>query len=428
MPATTGKAAVAVKFALASYGTRGDIEPSTAAGRELVRRGHDVRLAVPPNLVSLVESAGLTALPYGPNQQEGMWDTDFLGEFWKVGKAFRLWEEARELLAQSWAEMSKTLVQLADGADLMFSGPGFPGIPANVAEYYGIPLATMHYFPMLPNGQVMPSLPAPLVRLAIAALDWPQWRLTKKGEDAQRRELGLPKAKAPAPRRITARGSLEIQAYDQVCFPGLADEWAKWRDRRPFVGTLTMEMTTNADEEVVSWAAAGRPPICFGFGSTPVNSPADTVEMISAACAQLGERALICSGWSDFSGAPQADHVKVVGPVNYASVFPSCRAVVHHGGAGTTAAGLRAGVPTLCLWSKGDQRIWAGQVARLKVGAARPFAATTRESLVADLHQILSAEFVARAREIATRMTKPTESVAKAADVLENFARAGRAG
>ena len=68
-----------------------------------------------------------------------------------------------------------------------------------------------------------------------------------------------------------------------------------------FVGTLTMELMTDADEQVASWIAPGTPPICFRFGSTAVKSPADTVAMISAACAELGERALICSGWSDFS-------------------------------------------------------------------------------------------------------------------------------
>ena len=71
----------------------------------------------------------------------------------------------------------------------------------------------------------------------------------------------------PAPRRIAERGSLEIQAYEEVCFPGLAAEWAKWDGRRPFVGTLTMELPTDTDDEVASWIAAGTPPICFGFGS-----------------------------------------------------------------------------------------------------------------------------------------------------------------
>ncbi|WP_369830826.1 glycosyltransferase, partial [Mycobacterium sp. 1245852.3] len=122
-----------------------------------------------------------------------------------------------------------------------------------------------------------------------------------------------------------------------------------------------------------------------------------------------------------FSGAPRFDHVKVVGPVNYATVFPACRAVVHHSGAGTTAAGLRAGVPTLSLWSLSDQKIWAGQIQRLKVGLARPFSETTQESLVADLGQILAPRYATRAREIAARMTKPAESIGTAADLLEKF-------
>ena len=102
--------------------------------------------------------------------------------------------------------------------------------------------------------------------------------------------------------------------------------------------------------------------------------------------------------------------------------FPLCRAVVHHGGAGTTAIGLRAGVPTLILSMDLNQTLWGARVKRLKVGAARRFSSITRESLVADLRTILSPQYVARAREIAARMTKPAESVAAAADLLEDFA------
>ena len=166
--------------------------------------------------------------------------------------------------------------------------------------------------------------------------EWLAWRGPKKVEDAQRRELGLPKATGPWPRRIAERGSLEIQAYDEVCFPGLAAEWAKWDGQRPFVGALTMELPTDADDEVASWIAAGTPPIFFGFGSVGVESAADTLAMISAACAQLGERALVCAAGTDFSNVPHFEHVKVVGAMNYAAIFPACRAVVHHGGAGTT--------------------------------------------------------------------------------------------
>jgi UDP:flavonoid glycosyltransferase YjiC (YdhE family) len=265
-------------------------------------------------------------------------------------------------------------------------------------------------------------------RFAIRVGEWLIWHMWKKVEDAQREALGLPKASGPIPRRITERGSLELQAYDEICFAGLAAEWAEWNCQRPFIGALTMELPTDADEEILSWVAAGSPPIYFGFGSMPVESPADTLAMIGEACGQLGERALICSGWSDFDEVPQFEHVKVVGAMNHSAIFPACRAVVHHGGAGTTAAGLRAGVPTLILWMLGDQPFWGARVKRMKVGTARRFSSVTGESLVVDLRTILAPDYVARARELAAQMTKPAESVATAADLLQDFARLRRVG
>ncbi len=422
-----------MKFVLASYGSRGDVEPGVAVGRELLRRGHEVRMAVPPDLVGFAEAAGLAAVAYGLDTRPWMdvhrdfW-TRLFRNFWRIQDLIRVWREVWEPVTQCWEEISTTLTSLADGADLLFTCLSFEEAAANVAEYYDIPLATLHTYPVRANGQLVPILPAPLARSAMTAYEWLPWRLGKKIEDAQRRELGLPKATGPSPRRIAERGSLEIQAYDEFCFPGLAAEWAKWDGRRPFVGALTLELPTDADEEVASWIAAGTPPIFFGFGSMPVESPADTVAMISAACAQLGERALVCAGWSDFSDVPHFEHVKVVGAVNFAAIFPACRAVVHHGGAGTTAIGLRAGVPTLILWTWPEQSLWGARVKRLKVGTARRFSTTTRESLVADLRTILAPHYVARAREIATRMTKPAESVVAAADLVENFARSRRVG
>jgi UDP:flavonoid glycosyltransferase YjiC (YdhE family) len=422
-----------MKFVLASYGTRGDVEPSAAVGRELLRRGHEVHLAVAPDLVGFVESVGLPAVAYGPDARA--WQdlhrdvlTHMFRKFWKVQDLIRLGRKDRELFNQCWEETRATLMSLADGADLLLTVVIGEQVAANIAEYYDIPLATLHTFPMRANGQLVPILPAPLARSAMTVSEWLGWPTVKKLEDAQRRDLGLPKVTGPSSRRIAERGWLEIQAYDEVCFPGLAAEWAKFDGQRPFVGALTIELATDADEEVASWIAAGTPPIFCGFGSTLVKSPADTIAMISAACAQLGERALVCSGGTDFSQVSHSDHVKVVGAVNYAATFPACRAVVHHGGAGTTAVGLRAGVPTLILSTWGDQTVWGARVKRLKVGTARRFSATTRESLVADLRTILAPEYVARARELATRMSKPAESVMAAADLMENFARTRRVG
>ncbi len=123
-----------------------------------------------------------------------------------------------------------------------------------------------------------------------------------------------------------ARGAPEIQAYDPVFFPGLAAEWS---DRRPFVGPLTMELHSEPNEELESWIAAGTPPIYFGFGSTPVQTPVQTLAMISDVCAQLGERALIYSPAANSTRIRHADHVKRVGLVNYSTILPKCRAVVH---------------------------------------------------------------------------------------------------
>jgi UDP:flavonoid glycosyltransferase YjiC (YdhE family) len=411
-----------MKFAVASYGTRGDIEPCAAVGRELQRRGHTVRVAVPPNLVGLVEAAGLSAFAYGQRDSQQRLEEDFLHDSWKIRNPIKLAREAMKPVTEGFAELGATLKPLADDVDLLLTGPLYQEIAANVAEYYGIPLVALHAYPMRANGKIaFPArVPAPLVRSTMRTLDWLYWRMTRGVENVQRRDLGLPKATCPAPQRMLERGSLEIQGYDELCFPGLRVEWD---GRRPFVGALTLELATDTDNEVASWIAAGTPPIYFGFGSMPVGSPKHLVALIGAACAELGERALICSRAPARNGCSDFGHVKVVEAVNHAAVFPTCRAVVHHGGSGTTAAGLRAGVPALVLWITSDQPIWATQIKQLKVGLSRRFSSTNSKTLVADLRSILAPAYVTRAREIASQMTKPAESVANAADLLEKMAR-----
>jgi UDP:flavonoid glycosyltransferase YjiC (YdhE family) len=408
-----------VKFALAVHGTRGDVEPCAAVGLELVRRGHDVHMAVPQNLLGLVESVGLTGVEYGPDS-EAMLEEDLFKDWWRVRNPLDVLREGTEYITRGWAEMSTTLASIADGADLILHGQTYQGVAANVAEYHNIPVATMHHFPHRPNGHMIPVVPPPLIRTVMRISESVFWRITKSAEDAQRRALGLPKTNVSSFQRMADRGSLEIQAYDEIFFPGLAAEWGT---RRPFVGVLTLELPTPSDDDVASWVSAGSPPIYFGFGSMPVESPVDTIAMIASACADLGERALICAAVDDTDAVPHYDHVKVVGQVNHSAVFPTCRAVVHHGGAGTTSAGMRAGVPTLVLWIGAEQPVWAIQVKQLRVGSARRFTRTDRASLVAELRKVLAPNYVARARQVATQMTKPEDSVRITADLLEDAAR-----
>jgi UDP:flavonoid glycosyltransferase YjiC (YdhE family) len=419
-----------VKFVQACYGSRGDVEPSVALGAELLRRGHEVRMAVTPDLVGFAEAAGLAAVAFGPDLRSFI-DANrsvLMGNvFWKIPDLIRSTRESRALLTETWRQTSTTLTPLVDGADLLITHQYLEESAINIAEYYGIRLATLHISPRRANGQRVPAPLLPLIRSATTVNEWRHYRgIVKKPDAAQRRELGLPKATSPSRRRITERGSLEIQAYDEVCFPGLAAEWAKFDGQRPFVGTLTLALPTDADDAVASWIAAGTPPIYFGFGGTPVESPADTIAMIAAACEQLGERALVCAAASDFSNVPQFEHVKVVNAMNFEAIFPTCRALVHQGGSSTTPIGLRAGVPTLVLWTWPDQSLWGTQLKRLGVGAARSISTTTEKSLVADLREILAPDYAARARQLSTRLTRPAESVANAADLLEKFARLER--
>lgn len=384
-----------MKVVLAAYGSRGDIEPGAALGRELMRRGHDVTMAVPPDMRGFVEAAGLVTATYGRDTRERMnAAANFVRQ---VDNPLSALPQLMEELLQVAAEKTTALVSLAAGADLLLAGMNEQGIAANVAEHHGIPFAALHFFPvqLQPAGGVLSNLKT-------------------QAEVAQRESLGLPEA--PATR------SLEIQTYDYLCAAKLADEWREAdAQRRPFAGSLTLELSTDDDEDVLSWIGQGTPPIYFGLGSTPIDSAANMVGMVSAATEQLGERVLICSGPNDFTGIPHPDHVKIVTSVNHAAVFPLCRAVVHHGGAGTTAAGMRAGVPTLILWLWLDQPMWADAVVRLGVGCERQLPATTVNTLVEDLRRILTPEYVARSRELRTQMTEAPKSVAYAAGLLEEL-------
>ena len=390
-----------MKFVVAAYGSRGDLEPCIAVAAELHRRGHDVAMAltVTSDMLAFVRSVGLSTVPYGRDWQELVGDKDFME---MLQNPINTLPKAIEYLAQVVAEKTTTLMSLTKDADLVVAGMTEQGVAANIAEYQHIPLAALHFFP--PHIMELGSFDS---------------RLRRPGDRAQRRALGLPEKSESALR------PLEIQAYDELCAPGLAAEWTECADRRPFVGTLTLQLPTDADDEVLPWTAAGSPPIYVGFGSTALAAPADMVAVIGAACARIGRRALICLPANDAAGISYPDHVKVVHEVNYATVLPACGAVVHHGGAGTTAAGLRAGTPNLILWNGLDQPLWAAAVERLEVGFGRSFAQTTLDSLTADLRAILKPQYATRARAVATQMSKPAESLAAAADLIEDAARQG---
>jgi UDP:flavonoid glycosyltransferase YjiC (YdhE family) len=150
-----------MKFALASHGTRGDIEPCAAVGLELRRRGHDVVMAVPANLVEFAEQTGLAAVAYGPDFVELM-DPALFRNSWRIQNPVALLRKAMEPVTRGWANTNSVLMSITGGADLLLTGIPYQEVAANVAEHRGIPLAALHTFPQRVNGYVVPIPPLPL--------------------------------------------------------------------------------------------------------------------------------------------------------------------------------------------------------------------------------------------------------------------------
>ncbi len=387
-----------MKCVLAAYGSRGDVEPCAVVGRELQRRGHDVRIAVPPNMLALVESVGLEAMAYGPDSHAQLHTAaDFFADTMK--NPYSALPEVIERVTKVWMDKGTALASLAEDADLLVSGMNEQRLAANIAEYHNIPLVALHFFPsrFQPSGQL-------------------NSRLVKMSEDPLRRALGMSDTPEPTP------AVLEIQAYDERCLPGQPEDWAE--PGKPFAGALNLESRTDADAAVLSWIADGTAPIYFGMGSTPISPPAEIIDMIIAASAQLNRRLLICTGPNDLSEFDHHEHVKFVDAVSHAAVLPGCEAAVHHGGAGTTAAVMRAGVPSLILWLWLDQPVWAAGVQELKIGVGQRFSEINPQSLFAGLKSILTLDCLARARNIAGQMISTDESASCAADLVESAAQA----
>jgi UDP:flavonoid glycosyltransferase YjiC (YdhE family) len=121
-------------------------------------------------------------------------------------------------------------------------------------------------------------------------------------------------------------------------------------------------------EELRRFIEAGSPPVFIGFGSMPVPNPGRTTEVILEALRQSGLRGILHTGWAGMGDSDLPDHVYKIDHAPYGWLFRQMAAVVHHGGSGTTAFGLRAGVPSLIVPFLFDQFYWGRRISALGVG------------------------------------------------------------
>lgn len=222
-------------------GTRGDTQPMIVMGRELQRRGHQVRLAASPNTLDLVRRSGLHALPFGPDSQQLM--ESQAGRRWLAsGNVRRFMAELSTISAASYQTTRDQGIQACEGADLVVAGILAEEVAAVFAESRRIPLVTLHSAPLRRNS-TYPSplvtsrrLPGPLHTLTGALFDQVVWRGGRHETERLRRELGLAPTKDPLAVRRAAAGDLELQAYDPMVVPGLNQT-----PDRPLIGFLSVD-------------------------------------------------------------------------------------------------------------------------------------------------------------------------------------------
>jgi UDP:flavonoid glycosyltransferase YjiC (YdhE family) len=120
--------------------------------------------------------------------------------------------------------------------------------------------------------------------------------------------------------------------------------------------------------DLMNFLQSGPPPIYIGFGSIPSSKPEETADLVMQALARTGQRGVLSSGWGGLKKETLPETVFMIGSMPHSWLLPQMAAVVHHGGVGTTAAGLRAGIPAIVTPFFGDQPFWAQRVYELGVG------------------------------------------------------------
>jgi UDP:flavonoid glycosyltransferase YjiC (YdhE family) len=398
-------------------------------GDELRRRGHSVVLGVSPNLVAFGERAGLTTFPVGPDSQQFLESPD--GQRWlAAGDVMALTQALGKIVHDNAALLDADTLRVCDGADLIVTGSLSEHRAECVAEAQGVPLVCLHYAPMRPTG-AYPNMLITTVRLprrrnlaTHSLFQRMYWRSMARDINTFRAGLGLVSVSTPTATRLAAAGTLELQAYHPALVPDLTDYPA----HRPIIGFLTpdRDLKKRLGEEDVdpvldAWLADGDPPVFVGFGSMPVIDPAATMDMITTATGRVGARVLIGAGWSRFGQThTQGDRVRVaIGVLNYDRVLPRCRVAVHHGGSGTVAASVAAGIPTFVCSLVADNPFWGARVEQLGIGVHERFADLNQDRFVTGLRRALHPEVITRSRAIGDRVRADTGAAGRAADLID---------
>ena len=424
-------------------GSRGDIQPFLKLGKVLKENhGHRVRIATHPAFRDFVEQdSDLEFFSVGGDPAElmafmvknpGMIPTM---ETLKKGEIGRRRNAMAQMFEGFWRACINATDDEHDVHNLKMMGTRGPFIADAIianppsfahihcAERLGIPLHLMFTFPYTPTL----AFPHPLANIKKTNVDpgytnfmsYPlvemmTWQgLGDLVNDFRVKTLGLePVSTLWAPGQLYR---LRVP-YTYLWSPGLVPKPEDWGPEIDIAGFVFLDLASTFEppEELTKFLDDGEPPIYIGFGSIVVDDPNKFTQMIYEAVEIAGVRALVSKGWGGFGGDDSPENVFLLENTPHDWLFPKLKAVIHHGGAGTTAIGLKCGKPTLVVPFFGDQFFWGNMIGKAGAGAEPiPYKELTAEKLAEGIKILLENKTQQKAEEIA-------KSIEKEGDGAEN--------
>ncbi len=342
-------------------GTRGDVQPMTVIAQQLQREGQLITFAGPPTFRSFVESKGLvfTPLPFDCErmikENPGAVNGSFL-------ETLRL---APKLFVETTKGQLEVLPELAKQADFILVGGVHVGVPS-AAEYAGVPWRWVLYTSIMYPSSSHPPMTAPIGR-APRFVNWCLWRITRWLTNLMfRKPINLHRARLKLPLLTDITPHILCRNPILAMEPELAPVPPEWPDA-DVIGYLDPGDGDPLPPEIEAFIERGPAPVYIGFGSMPDSHPQRTTQLFVEATRRAGVRAVISRGWAGF-GQELPEHCIAVGPVSHPRLFAHMAAVVHHGGAGTTAAATRAGKPQLVVPHVADQFFFGNLVNEIGIG------------------------------------------------------------
>jgi sterol 3beta-glucosyltransferase len=417
-----------MRIAIIAMGSRGDVQPYLALGKGLKDAGHLVRLITHENFAQLVNSYGLEFWPARGDVQAIM-ESPKLRELLEKGNFLAInayASKAAQEAALNWAEDGLVACQ---GMDLMIVGVGGLFVALALAEKLKIPLLQAYIFPFTPTKTFPAILFPPVVAKFGGLVNWLShqffrqimWQGARKGDRlARQKVLGL----TPAP-FWGLYNSTHLQSYP-VLYGFSSHILTKPADWKNTCLTGYWFLDEAADwippAALLDFLDRGTPPIYIGFGSMGSRNPEQTADLVLEAIAMTGQRAILQSGWGGLSKTDLPDNVLIIDSISHSWLFPRVAAVVHHGGAGTTAAGLRAGVPTIIIPFFGDQPFWGRRVAELGVGTAPiPRKQLTAKKLAAAMHRVVNDRSIRqKAADLGSKI-RAENGIANVVDIIQKI-------